>query len=77
MSKAIPIINPNTSEVINLSARVAAKEANAVKEAAAAKEAAANAIAAAAKPEEKVFKAPSHAIKIVSPKVSFSVLYQK
>lgn len=69
VNKAIPIINPNTSEVINLSSQAAA----------AAKEAATVPVvpaAVAAKveeaPKEKEFKAaPSRAIKIVNPRVSF------
>lgn len=72
VNKAIPIINPNTSEVINLSSQAAA----AAKEAATIPVVPAAVAAVAAKveeaPKEKEFKAaPSRAIKIVNPRVSF------
>lgn len=66
VNKAIPIINPNTSEVINLSAQSSA----ATKDSSAASSAAATPKSDDA-PKEKEFKAaPSRAIKIVNPKVS-------
>lgn len=72
VNKAIPIINPNTSEVINLSSQAAAAAA-AAKEAAVAAPAvpAATATKVEEAPKEKEFKAaPSRAIKIVNPRVS-------
>ena len=76
VSKAIPIINPNTSEVINLSAQspsaLTAKESSTTSS---------PAIASAAPkteeaPKEKEFKAvPSRAIKIVNPRVIFFFLH--
>lgn len=68
VNKAIPIINPNTSEVINLTAQ--SPNTAATKEASATSSAAATPKSEEA-PKEKEFKvAPSRAIKIVNPKVS-------
>lgn len=62
VNKAIPIINPNTSEVINLSAQ--SKDSSATSSAAATPK-------SDDAPKEKEFKAaPSRAIKIVNPRVS-------
>lgn len=80
VSKAIAITNPNTGEVINLSAQAAAKEAAAAAAAATTTTpvapvtpAAPAAAAAPVKVEEapKEIKTVSRAIKIVNPKVSF------
>jgi hypothetical protein len=73
-SKAIPIINPNTSEVINLSTQTSSSNKDA--SAAPATAAAASAAATAAKVDDKETKdfkiaaTPSRAIKIVNPRVS-------
>lgn len=72
VNKAIPIINPNTSEVINLSSQAAAAAAAAKDAATTTAAPAATATKAEEAPKEKEFKAaPSRAIKIVNPRVSF------
>lgn len=65
-SKAIPIINPNTSEVINLSGQ----SASATKDASSVPATASVKVDEKETKEFKIAATPSRAIKIVNPRVS-------